>query len=406
MMIKLIRKRNIERFVLPSYSLSSLINKEIKKTNVVVVGTGAIGLYYGGRLLESELLNQKINIKFLARNYYKVCNDLGFRIQSIDGNKVFEAHQVKDKFYNDAVSLLNSYKDNKSPVIDWVIVAVKSYAINENIRNLLDPLISSNPNVRILLIINGYGVERLFKTWYGSDRVFVSLAFTCINRILTKDNNTISSVVIDHTAVGHLLIGHCSNNNLELAKVKELFSNSKIRVDTSESLIKSVWMNLSWNVCFNGMTVALGAVTTDIIAKDEHLRSLATNVMKEIIELANDDIKDFYIDQNVDATKYFIDESHIDIMWKYTDEMGSYKTSSAIDLVNNTELEVEYIFTNVWNRAIYHSKKKCRALGMNDDKSFYPYIDHLMKMIHGINSIATKKRNLNIKWNATWWNGN
>jgi ketopantoate reductase len=154
------------------------------------------------------------------------------------------------------------------------------------------------------------------------------------------------------------------------------------------------------------MTVALGAVTTDIIAKDEHLRSLATNVMKEIIELANDDIKDFYIDQNVDATKYFIDESHIDIMWKYTDEMGSYKTSSAIDLVNNTELEVEYIFTNVWNRAIYHSKKKCRALGMNDDKSFYPYIDHLMKMIHGINSIATKKRNLNIKWNATWWNGN
>lgn len=407
MMISYRSFRNNKLYALSSLSSSIHVMKdrnENNKINLAVLGTGAVGLYYGGRLLESELLNSsKINVKFIARNYYKACNDLGFSITSIDGDKVFTPYDVKKKFYNDPVSLLNSYKDNNSTV-DWIIVTIKSYAINEKIKSVLDPLVSSNPNIRILLIINGYGVERLFKEWYGSERVFVSLAFTCINRILTKDSsNAITSVLIDHTAVGHLLIGHCNNNTYELEKVKQLFENSKIRVNTTESLIRSVWLKLTWNICFNGMTVALGGVTTDIIAKDEYLRSLATKIMTEIIELANDDIRDFYTSLNIDATKYFIDQNHIDIMWKYTDEMGKYKTSSALDLANNTELEIEYLFTNVWHRAIFHSKKKCNELAIKDNnKSFYPYIDHLMKMIHGINNIAQLKRKLKHLWHPTF----
>jgi len=378
-----------------SSTTSSSSSSTTKPTNVVVLGTGALGLYYGGRLLEHELTNSipHVNVKFIGRNYHKICNDLGYSIKSIDGNISFLPNQVKGKFYNNSITLI----DNR---IDWIIVTIKSYAITNSIREILDPLVSSNPYIRIILIINGYGVDRLFKEWYGADKVFVTLAFTCINRIFNKDNsNNITSVLIDHIAVGHLLIGHCTNDPNELIKVKELFSNSKIRVETTDSLIKSIWSKLCWNIPFSGLSVAMGAITTDVIAKDMHLRSLATNIMEEVIELANDDIKEYYTDLNIDPKAYLIDQSFKDIMWKYTDDMGVYKTSSSLDLVNNQELEVEYLFTNVWNRAIHHSKKK----GSNR-KSLYPYIDHLMKTVHAIAAISKQKRLQNVKWTPICWN--
>ena len=388
-----------------SLSSSSLLSSSSSSssTNVVVLGTGALGLYYGGRLLEHELTNSipRLNVKFIGRNYYKTCNDLGYSIKSIDGNISFLPNQVKGKFYNDSQSLIDNNIDKDNTTIDWVIITIKSYAINNSIREILDPLVSSNPNIRIILIINGYGVDRYFKEWYGDDKVFVTLAFTCINRIFNKDNNNnITSVLIDHTAVGHLLIGHCTNDPTELIKVKELFSNSKIRVETTDSLLKSIWSKLCWNIPFSGLSVAMGAITTDVIAKDKNLRSLATNIMEEVIELANDDITEYYTDLNIDPKAYLIDQNFKDIMWKYTDFMGAYKTSSSLDLVNNQELEIEYMFTNVWNRAIHHTNKKKGSNG----KSLYPYIDHLMKTVHAVHAISKQKRLHNIKWTPTCWN--
>jgi len=369
-------------------SSSTLISKK-DKYNVLMYGSGAIGLYYGGRLLEKEITNtnSNTNVKFIARSYYEICKENGYTIKSIDGDINFSSNQVKDKFYNDSISLINSNKDN---LIDYLIITIKSYAINENIKSMIDPLIKCNPNLKIILIINGYGVDKSFVQWYGSKRVFVTLAFTCINRIFSNN-----SLIIDHSAVGHLLIGHCDNDIHELQKMKEIFSNSKIRVETTDSLLKSIWSKLVWNITFNGLSLSLGGVTTDIIANDKYLRHLATNLMREIIELANKDIHDFYSNRNIDEKKYLIDEStYIETMWKYTDNMGKYKTSSAIDLVNGSELEIEYLFSNVWNRAKYFSK----------NNNSYPYLDQLLSVIHGISNIANKKRKLCIKWNPIDFN--
>lgn len=390
--------RNIKRINYKNFnflSISSFSSDIEKKYNVLVYGSGAVGLYYGGRLLEKELETSnktefsKINVKFIARSYYNVCKDFGYSIKSIDGDIKFTSNQVQGKFFNDSISFI---KSNQDTLTDYLIITIKSYAINENIKEVIDPLIKVNPKMKIILIINGYGVENKFVEWYGSKRIFVTLAFTCINRIFSNN-----ALVIDHSAVGHLLIGHCENDNSELQKLKEIFINSKIKVDTTDSLIRSVWTKLCWNLTFNGLSVSLGGVTTDIIAKDKYLRELATNIMLEVIALANEDIHEFYSNRNIDYKKYLIDESYIETMWKYTDSMGPYITSSAMDLVNGNELEIEYLFTNVWCRA-----KKLSSLRNKNNNNSYPYLDQLFSVVHGISNIASKKRQSGVKWSPTY----
>ena len=103
-----------------------------------IIGTGAVGGFYGGRLQKAGL-----EVHFLLNRDYEVVRQQGLRIDSPDGN--FTLPQV------------NAYNDvNQMPPCDVVIVALKTTQ-NYLLPQLLPPLVK--PDGVVLLLQNGFNIE-------------------------------------------------------------------------------------------------------------------------------------------------------------------------------------------------------------------------------------------------------
>ncbi|WP_291102929.1 MULTISPECIES: 2-dehydropantoate 2-reductase N-terminal domain-containing protein [unclassified Dysgonomonas] len=103
-----------------------------------VIGTGAIGGYYGGSLAHSG--NE---VHFLLHSDYDYVKKHGLKVDSINGN-----------FHLSDVPAYSNTKD--MPACDVVLVALKS-TNNNLLEELLPPLL--HQDTIVILIQNGLGLE-------------------------------------------------------------------------------------------------------------------------------------------------------------------------------------------------------------------------------------------------------
>jgi 2-dehydropantoate 2-reductase len=105
-----------------------------------------------------------------------------------------------------------------------------------------------------------------------------------------------------------------------------------------DNLEQAQWEKLVWNVPFNGLSVAEGGVTTDVLLASRETENEIRALMREVIAAARAlglDLGDELIDFNVDRTR----------------PMGPYRTSSMIDYVEGREVEVGPIWQEPLRRA-------------------------------------------------------
>ncbi|MCX6005474.1 MAG: 2-dehydropantoate 2-reductase, partial [Chloroflexi bacterium] len=306
--------------------------------SVAVIGSGAVGSYYGGRIAESGH-----DVRFLVRRDYHAVNASGLNVTSPDGDFTLTHPQI---FKN---------SEDIGPV-DWVICALKATSIDDA-RKLVQPCITSH--TRILVLMNGLGLEDSFARWFGGERIFGGMAFTCINR--GKPGH------VHHLAYGQVTVGHFQDNPSELTAAMSLWSQSKVQVIEAPSLLRARWEKLCWNIPFAGLCVAAGGITTDRILADPGLHSAAVRLMKEVIAAGNADLKHHseHTQINRDAV--------IDSMFKRTATMGAYRPSTMIDFVEGRTMEIEAIFGEPLNRAL--------AL-----KVPVPYLTLLTALLRSLNS--------------------
>jgi 2-dehydropantoate 2-reductase len=105
-----------------------------------------------------------------------------------------------------------------------------------------------------------------------------------------------------------------------------------------ENLEKSQWEKLVWNIPFNGLSVAEGGVTTDVLLGDPATEAEMRGLMTEVVTAAN-------------ALGLELDERLIDSNIERTRPMGPYRTSSMIDFVAGREVEVIPIWEEPLRRA-------------------------------------------------------
>eukprot|EP01035_Chromulina_nebulosa_P016632 gene16632-22052_t len=151
-------------------SVSSSNSSLITPIKVAIVGCGAVGLLYGGRLLEAELFQcAPLNVHFVLRQDYNYCSRKGFRILSEDGNVDFNPQQIKENLHN-FEALLSSSLSHPLGRVDWIICALKSTAFNsEKSRNSIKAIVSklADADTRVLVLMNGLLCEELFVEWFG-----------------------------------------------------------------------------------------------------------------------------------------------------------------------------------------------------------------------------------------------
>lgn len=268
-----------------------------------VIGTGAIGGYYGGQLMRAE--NE---VNFLLHTDFEYVKENGLQIDSCNGS--FHLNNV------------NAYRSTADmPEVDVVLVCLKSTR-EHLLKEMLPPLIKNNPLV--VLIQNGIGLEDDLQAAFPELQIAAGLAFICSGKVGPGH--------IDHQCYGSINIGNfsCHDESLMTHFVEEL-RVAGIEANPVEYL-EARWKKAVWNMPFNGMTVALNT-TTDKLLDNPSTRQLIRDQMMEV----------------VGASKALgvkgIDETFVEKMIQMTDEMTPYKPSMKLDYDFHRPMEIDYLYT-------------------------------------------------------------
>jgi 2-dehydropantoate 2-reductase len=120
--------------------------------------------------------------------------------------------------------------------------------------------------------------------------------------------------------------------------VQDVFARAGIKVRIAPSLLGARWHKLVWNVPFNGLSVAEGGMTTDIILADPQREARVWALMREVQAIAAAEgvaIEDGFLVDQVEKTR----------------PMGPYKPSTMVDYLAGRPLELEPIWGEPLHRA-------------------------------------------------------
>ncbi len=274
-----------------------------KPLNVLVIGAGAIGSFYGWKLAQAGA-----NVSIVSRTHSSLIQKNGVAIDSPLGNGVFHPTQV-----------LNATADYAGHP-DVVLVATKVLP-SIDIVGLLSPVIG--PKTSLLLIQNGLDIESPIAAAFPQNTVIGGLAFICVSRT--------SPISIVHQSYGRLSLGTFpKGGSIAATQLAELFKTSGISCNVIQDLITERWRKLVWNAPFNPISVLAGGKDTLAILENPHTLTLTRSVMREVMDLAfaaGHPLPDNLIKTNVD----------------YTLSMGPYKTSMLLDFEAGRSLETDAI---------------------------------------------------------------
>jgi 2-dehydropantoate 2-reductase len=281
------------------------------KPRIAIVGSGAIGCYYGCRLAYSGE-----DVHFLMRGDLAEVRAGGrMRITLPKEKIVVSAPQV-----------------HGSPAeigpCDLVIVALKTTA-NATFENLIRPLL--HERTAILTLQNGLGSDEQLAGLFGAERVLGGLCFICVNRTAPGEILCIEPGTVAFGEFGRAV-------SQRLRSVVTMFENAGVRCTTGDNLAELRWKKLVWNVPFNGLAIAAGGITTDLILASPELENLVRVLMAEIIDAAA-------------KLGYTVPHSFIEKQISSTRPMGPYRPSSLIDYLDGREVEVESIWGEPLRRA-------------------------------------------------------
>ncbi len=291
---------------------------------IAIIGSGAVGCYYGGRLAQHGN-----DVHFLMRSDYEEVKRHGLKIRSPLGD--FDLPRV---YCHRSTAEIGS--------CDLVIIAMKATA-NDVLLELLPPLLYEK--TMILTLQNGLGSDDFLARHFGSAHVLGGLCFVCINRIAPG--------VIHHIAQGQIALGeHSGAPHARTEALAVEFRRCGIDCKVEPSLITARWKKLVWNIPFNGLSIAAGGKDTAAILADSVLEQRVRDLMREIIETAG-------------RLGHEIPLSLIDDMIERTRTMSAYKPSSLIDFLAGSEVELDAI----WGEPMHQAK--AAGIGMPQVERLY-----------------------------------
>ena len=268
-----------------------------------IIGMGAIGGYYGGKLAKAER-----EVHFLVHSDYQYVLLNGLRIDSCDGD-----------FY---LPHINAYAATKDmPKTDVIIVGMKSVKNHDVLPELLRPIVHENSIV--ILIQNGIGLEDDLQKEFPGLQIVAGLAFICSAKVGPGH--------VSHQCYGNINLGNYSCQQEKFEVLLQDMTNAGIQA-AEVAYMEARWKKAVWNMPFNGMTVALNT-STDQLLKNAATRQLIYDQMLEVIGAANAlGVKTL--------TSEFADK-----MMQMTDEMVPYSPSMKLDFDYHRPMEIEYLYS-------------------------------------------------------------
>ena len=275
--------------------------------NYAIIGTGALGGYYGARLQQAGA-----EVHYLLRSDYDHVCQFGLVVESPDGD--VNLPQV------------NAYRDVATmPPCDVVVVALKTTQ-NHLLPQLLPPVLK--PSGVVLVLQNGLGVEAGVADLVGADRVMGGLCFLCSNKVGPGHIRHLDYKKIE---IGEYdAAGEAQGVSDRMRAIAADFERAGIPIALAADLVLARWKKLMWNIPFNGLSVVLDATTSEMMS-DNNARQLAADLMAEVVLGAT-------------AQRRQIPPGFQEEMLEHTAGMKPYRTSMKIDYDAARPLEVEAMY--------------------------------------------------------------
>lgn len=281
-----------------------------------IIGTGAVGGYFGGKLAQAGL-----DVTFIARGAtLKQLQDNGLKILSYKGD--FEVKKPK------VTSDLRALND-----VDAVLLCVKSYNTKE-VAKTLKPYLSEN--TMIVSMQNGIENEDILAEILGKNRVVGSIVF------ITAGIK--SPGVISHTGFGKVTFGELNGQITErLRNLEKVFLDAGIPAGVTGHLKTELWTKLMLNIPYNGFTALVRGSLTNFHELAEAQESFY-RALKEVQSVAKHE-------------GFIISEEAVENAIKFTknEKFGTLKSSTLFDVEAGKQVEIEALQGAVIRAAKKHN---------------------------------------------------
>lgn len=278
---------------------------------IAVVGSGAIGTYYGAKLAHAG-------------------SDLHFLMRGNLGDVRRDGIFVRGEGENFRVAKINCYNSTKEiGACDLVIVAIKATS-NADLVDLIPPLL--HDRTMLLTLQNGLGNDEFLADHFGAERVLGGLCFIALHRV--------SRTEIERYAYGHIVLGEFGRaSQPRTHEVAAEFNRASVQCTVTDDLALERWRKLIWNIPFNGLSILAGGIDTAAVIGDKDLRQVTLALMDEVIIAAN-------------KCGHALPGDAWGEHMKRTETMGAYKPSTLLDWEAGRPLEIEPIWGEPSRRAV------------------------------------------------------
>ncbi len=227
--------------------------------NIVVIGTGGVGGYFGGKLAKAGF-----DVTFIARGrHLQAIKEKGLQVKSILGD------------FTVNVKATDNINDIKNP--DLVILGVKSWQVLEIARQLKSVI---NFRTMVLPLQNGADNADILLSVLPKENVLAGLS-----KIVSKVE---SPGVINHFAFEpEIIFAEYNNENTERIKeVKSVFDKAGFKNTLSKDIQLDIWRKF----LFITMVSGIGAITRVIykyLQQSDEIKEIIRKTGEEVVAVAN-----------------------------------------------------------------------------------------------------------------------
>lgn len=284
--------------------------------NILVLGAGALGAYFGGRMLEAGL-----DVSFFVRE--KRATQLkkeGLNITSPEGN--FEKKNIT--VYTSPEQVEN---------IDLVILAVKGYHLDQVIPQV--QTVVQQTGAFVLPLLNG--MEHLERLQQAVGKEKVLGGFASIIATLNEQGHVVHS-----SKNSAIKFGALHNEQIKICEqLEEITHQVKTNLLREENILKHMWTKYIFITSFSGITSAM-QLPAGYIASNEATYNVARKVIYEMAMLARN--------EGIDLTV-----QEVELMANRLKGFTKEATSSMHqDLRKGLPIEVEHLHGGALRFAVKH----------------------------------------------------
>ena len=281
--------------------------------NVLVLGAGAVGTYFGGMIARAG--HQRVMF-YIPRES---------KVQAIEANK---GVQMNCKSFQEKVPIeMTSDLSGMSP--DVILLAVKGGQTSEALSSLRPHLDAAIPIVSLQNGVHNSNVIR---------EAFLPMNPPVIAATVFVACEMVDDVTLQHHGRGELVIGEelttPSSPSLVssslLDQVSDMFNQASVPCSISANIKDDMWKKMNCNCAYNAIS-AIGNITYGELYRVPSVKKLIEGIVREYVAVAQKEGVNLTYDEAMKLNDGIFES------------MGTQKSSTQQDLARGRRTEIDYL---------------------------------------------------------------